>query len=130
MVRATWIFAAISTAALIGAVSGSAGWYEARSESRQLGELKPIAALLKEDPELLQALQTDSESEKGSGILASYLSKIRADGLPKHADTKQRLDRLAENNSAIVALIGVYSSRPKTAAFSAEASKFVRYAIA
>jgi hypothetical protein len=132
MVRPRWIFAAILTAALIGAISGSAGWYEARSESRQLriGELKPIAALLKEDQELLRAMQTDSEPEKDSGILASYLAKIRADGVAKHADMKQRLDRLAENNSAIVALINVYSVHAKTAAFSAEADKFRRYAIA
>jgi hypothetical protein len=131
MVSPTWILA-ILTAALIGAVSGSAGWYEARSESRQLriDELKPIAALLKEDQELLQALQTDSEPEKDSGILASYLARIRADGVAKHADMKQRLDRLAEINSAILALINVYAPHAKTGEFSAEADKFRRYAIA
>jgi hypothetical protein len=132
MVRATWIFVAILTAALIGAVSGSAGWYEARSESRQLriGELKPIAALLKEDQELLQALQTDSGPARDSGILASYLAKIRADGVAKHADMKQRLDEIAENNSAIVALDNVYAPHAKTAEFSVEAEKFEHYAIA
>jgi hypothetical protein len=132
MVRPRWIFAAILTAALIGAVSGSAGWYEARSESRQLGigELKPIAALLKEDQELLRALQTDSEPEKDSGILASYLARIRADGVAKHAEMKQRLDRLAENNSAIIALVNVYTRHAKTATFSVEAEKFEHYAIA
>ena len=92
--------------------------------------IEPIAALLKEDQELLQALQANAALETESGILAAYLAKIRADGLPKHADTKQRLDRLAENNSAIVALISVYSPHAKNAAYSAEADKFRRYAIA
>jgi len=91
---------------------------------------RPIAASLKEDQEILQALRMDSASEKDSGILASYLAKIRADGLPKQADVKQKLDRLAENNSAIVALINVYSLHTKTATFRAEADKFTRYAIA
>jgi hypothetical protein len=117
---------------LVAAVVAGAGWSEARSELRvcRLGELAPIAALLKDDQELLAALQTDSAQEKESGILGSYLAKIRADGVPKHADMKQRLDRLAENNSAIVALVDVYAPHAKTAEFRAEADKFRRYAIA
>jgi len=95
-----------------------------------MDELAPIVALLKEDQELLQALQADSVLEKDVGILASYLARIRTDGVPKHADAKQRLDRLAENNSAIVALIEVYSPHAKTAAFTFEAETFRRYAIA
>jgi hypothetical protein len=62
--------------------------------------------------------------------LGSYLSAIRADGVAKHADMKQRLDRLAENNAAIVALINVYSPPAKTTAFSSESQHFLRYAIA
>jgi hypothetical protein len=119
-------------AALIAASLAFAGWYQANAKTRELriDELRPIAALLKEDQELLVALQADATFDKDSGILGSYLSKIRAEGVPKHAEMKQRLDQLAENNSAIAALISVYSSDPRTAAFSAEASKFVRYAIA
>lgn len=86
--------------------------------------------MLKEDQELLQALQTNAEVEKDSGILASYLAMIRADGVAKQAEMKQRLDRLAENNSATLALINVYAPHPKTAAFSVEAEKFRCYAIA
>jgi hypothetical protein len=121
-----------SVAALIAAAVAGAGWYQASAELRRLriGELNPITALLKEDQELLQALQTNSGLEKDSGILAAYLSKIRTDGVAKHAEMKQRLDQLAENDSAIVALINVYSPHAQTAAFSAEAAKFVRYAIA
>jgi hypothetical protein len=62
--------------------------------------------------------------------LASYLAKIRADGVAKHADMKQRLDQLAENNSSIIALVAVYSPHAKTAAFGVEAERFRRYAIA
>jgi hypothetical protein len=119
-------------AALIAATVAGAAWYQASAALRhqRLDELSPIAALLKEDQELLQGLHTDSALEKESGILASYLAKIRADGLAKHADMKERLDRLAENNSAIIALVNAYSPHAKTSAFSTEAGKFQHYAIA
>ena len=124
-----WIL--LIAAIFASAVTGTA-WYHAvaRLCDLRVGELKPIAALLKEDQELLGALQTDAALGKTSGILGSYLAKIRTDGVAKHAEMKQRLDRVAENNSAIVALINVYAPNAKTAAFSAEAEKFRRYAIA
>ena len=43
---------------------------------------------------------------------------------------KQRLDTLAENNTAIVTLIKAYAPRAKTAAFVAEGDKFRNYASA
>jgi hypothetical protein len=118
--------------ALIAVAITGAGWYQANATLRQqrLGELRSITVLMKEDQDILLALQTDSAFDKDSGILASYLARIRADGLPKHADMKQRLDLLAENNSAIVALLGVYSPYAKTAAFGPAADKFRHYAIA
>jgi hypothetical protein len=111
-------------------VAAGAGWSEARSELRacRLGELASIAALLKKDEELFRPSRTGPET--GAGILAAYLAKIRADGVAKQADTKQKLDRLAENNSAILALINVYLPHAETAAFSAGSDKFRRYAIA
>jgi hypothetical protein len=123
---------ALLIATLIALAVAGAGWYQARVQLRELraSELTPIAAFLREDQELLVALKTDSALEKDSGILASYLAKIRADGLPKHADTKQQLDRLAENNGAIVALINLYSLHARNASFNPEADKFRRYAIA
>jgi hypothetical protein len=66
----------------------------------------------------------------GCQYLGSYLTAIRADGVAKHADTKQKLDRLAENNAAILTLIEIYGPNGKTPAFKAEADKFQRYAIA
>jgi hypothetical protein len=123
---------ALVVAAAIAIASAGVAWFQASAHLRELrlGELESIAALLEEDQELLRALQTNFGSAKDSGILASYLAKIRADGVAKHAEMKQQLDRLAENNSAIVALINVYRPHAKTAAFSTEAEKFVSYAIA
>ena len=43
---------------------------------------------------------------------------------------KQRLDQLAENNTAIVTLIKVYAPHAKTTAFTTEADKFRNYASA
>lgn len=43
---------------------------------------------------------------------------------------KQRLDQLAENNTAVVTLIKAYSPHAKTPAFTTEADKFRNYASA
>lgn len=127
--KAPWV---LSVMTLLAAVVAGAAWYQASGAVRELraAELRPIAALLKEDWDILIALQTDAALGKDSGILASYLAKIRADGVAKHADMKQRLDQLAENNGAIVALIGVYSAHTTTTRFGTEADKFRHYAIA
>jgi hypothetical protein len=112
------------------------GWYhtnDALNERRSqlvADELQPIAALLKDNQALIQELQSEPFTEKDSGILESYLAKIRRDGVAKHADMKQRLDQLAETNTAIVTLIKVYVSHVKTAAFMTEADRFRNYASA
>lgn len=93
-------------------------------------ELQPIAILLNEDRAILKELQADPYAEKDSGILESYLAKIRRDGVPKHADMKQKLDSLAENNTVIVTLLKAYAPQAKTAAFVAEGDKFRNYASA
>jgi hypothetical protein len=93
-------------------------------------ELQPLAALLKENQSLIQELKTEPFTEKDSGILESYLTKIRRDGVPKHAEMKQRLDTLAENNTSIVTLIKAYAPHAKTQAFNVEADKFRNYASA
>lgn len=93
-------------------------------------ELQPIDSLLREHQMLTKELQAEPFTEKDSGILESYLAKIRRDGVPKHADMKQKLDALAEINTAIVTLIKAYASQAKTAAFVAEGDKFRNYASA
>jgi hypothetical protein len=94
------------------------------------GELQPMAMLLKENQTLLKELQAEPFTEKDSGILESYLAKIRRDGVPKQADMKQKLDALAENNTAIVTFIKAYAPSAKTPGFMAEGDKFRNYASA
>jgi hypothetical protein len=122
--------------ALIAAFVAAAFWhhdYEALDKSRAqivASELRPIATLLKEYQALIQELHSEPFSEKNSGLLESYLANIRRDGVAKHADMKQRLDQLAEDNTAIVTLIKAYLPHGKTAAFTTEADKFRNYASA
>jgi hypothetical protein len=126
------LLAAVSVAALVAA----GAWYHASSALRDsrtqlvTGALEPIALLLNENQALVAELQAEPFIEKDTGILASYLAKIRRDGVAKHADMKQRLDQLAETNTAIVTLIKAYAPLAKTPAFSTEADKFRTYAIA
>jgi hypothetical protein len=123
-------------AALIAAMAALGAWHhthEALEEARlQLisNELQPIAGVLQENQALIRELQAEPFREEDSGILESYLAKIRRDGVAKHADMKQLLDTLAENNTAIVTLIKAYAPHSKTAAFGTEADKFRDYASA
>jgi hypothetical protein len=122
--------------ATLAAAVAAVGWYHAdrslRESRSQLGVviLVPIAGLLKDNETLIKELQAVPFAEPDAGISASYLAKIRRDGVAKHADLKQRLDQLAENNTAIVTLIKAYSPQAKTAAFTTEADKFRNYASA
>src|SRR5437016_7050729 len=121
--------------ALIAALVATAFWHhehEVLDESRTqivASELQPLATLLKENQALIQELQSAPFTERDSGVLESYLGKIRRDGVAKHAEMKQRLDQLAENNTAVVTLIKVYSPHAKTPVFTAEADKFRNYEI-
>lgn len=116
--------------ALVSVLGGAVAWRHAdqlRHASRAqiiAMTLEPIEALLDENKAIIKELQTEPFTEKDAAILESYLAKIRRDGVPKHADMKQRLDQLAENNTAIVTLINVYSLHAKTPAFKSEADKF------
>ena len=115
---------------------GAGAWYQAndaldKTRSQLVaGELRPISTMLKENQTLIQELQSAPFTENDSGILESYLAKIRRDGVAKHADMKRRLDTLAENNTAIVTLIKAYEPHVKTAAFMTEADKYRNYSSA
>jgi hypothetical protein len=129
---AAFLLAVVSVCAL-----GAAGaWYGASRDLREsqahvlASTLAPMAALLKENQALIKELRAEPFTEKDAGILASYLAKIRRDGVAKHADMKQHLDQLAENNTAIVTLIKAYAPQARTTAFTAEADKFRNYASA
>ena len=130
--KAAIFWAVVSVVALLAAAT----WYHTSSALREslmqcIGStLEPLAALLKEDQTLIHDLQAEPFTEKDFGILESYLATIRRDGVPKHADMKQRLDQLSENNTAIVTLIKAYAPHARTAAFKTEGDKFRNYASA
>jgi len=127
------ILLAVASAAALIAVGA---WYHASSalhDSRAqfvTATLEPISVLLKENQALAKELETEPFAENNAGILASYLAKIRRDGVAKHADMKQRLDQLAESNTAIVTLSKAYVPQARRPDFSVEADKFRNYAIA
>ena len=128
--------AAITAASLILVLATAGAWHHTyqdlqASRSQFVGStLSPVSVLLKENQAITNELQAEPYAEKDTGILGSYLLKIRRDGVAKHADMKQRLDQLAENNVAIVTLIKAYSSYAKTPGFTIEADKFRNYASA
>jgi hypothetical protein len=114
----------------LAALVAIGAWYHANSALNDAhaqivaGDIQPIAMLLKDNQTLINQLQAEPFSEMDSGILESYLAKIRRDGVAKHAGMKQRLDALAENNTAIVTLIKAYAPQARTPEFKAEADKF------
>ena len=126
--------AVVLAVALVSALVGTLAWHHANQllhDSRAqiiAMTLQPIAALLNENQAIIKELQAEPFTEKDAGILESYLAKIRRDGVAKHVDMKQRLDQLAENNTAIVTLIKVYAPQAKTPALAAEADRFRNYA--
>jgi hypothetical protein len=123
-------------AALIAGVLGAGAWYHANNALDQTraqlvaDELRPIATMLKENQTLTRELQSAPFTEADCGILESYLVKTRRDGVARHADMKQRLDALAENNTAIVTLVKAYERHAKTGEFMTQGDKFRNYAAA
>ncbi len=123
----------VLTVALLGSVIVALHFWKEQNEARKSivnDMLQPLAALLKENQALSKELQSEPFMESDNGILESYLIKIRRDGVPQHADMKQRLDQLAENNTAIVTLIKAYAPHAKTASFVIEGDRFRNYASA
>lgn len=128
----TWL----RVSAIVAILAASASAYYAHdalktSRSRlSANELQPIATLLQENQALIQELKAEPFAERDSGILESYLAKVRRDGVAKHADMKQKLDTLSENNTAIVTLIKAYAPQANTRDFRVESDKFRNYASA
>jgi hypothetical protein len=129
-------FLAITLVSVLFAVFILGGWYQAHQAlqaarlDRVASTLEPINALIKENQATLLELQAEPFAEKDSGILESYLIKLRRDGVATSAPMKQRLDSLAENNSEILALLTAYGPQSKTAGFTSATNKFRSYAIA
>lgn len=131
--KTPWVLPTVACVATLLAVGFGYHEHEALAASRAQivsSELTPIETLLKENQALIRELKSEPFTENDSGILESYLIKIRRDGVPKHADMKQRLDTLAEGNTAIVTLVKAYAPHAQTPAFTVEADKFRNYASA
>jgi len=122
-------------AGIAAALICAAGWfheYQSLRQARQtfaLDTLGPIAEMLKENAMITHELQSAPYVEGGNELVSAYLIKIRRDGVPKHSDMKQRIDRLMNNNTAILALLAKYSTHARTAALKSSAEQFRDYAI-
>jgi hypothetical protein len=125
----------VAIVALIAALVCAGGWYHEHQELRearhsQLADtLEPVSEMLKENEALARELQAPPYAEGENEFVNAYLIKIRRDGVPKHSDMKQRIDRLNNNNTAILALLSKYSTHARTAAFKTSAERFRDYAI-
>ena len=92
--------------------------------------LGTMNSLLKEREDLLHEQKAEQFTEPNSGILPSYLTKIRRDGVAQHADMKMRLNALADNTASLRTLVDLYEPQAKTSEFKAQAIKLRAYAIA
>jgi hypothetical protein len=111
------------------------GWFHEREKLAETKRtfvadtLDPVSEMLKENAAISHELEDADYPEPGVGFIAAYLIKIRRDGLPKHSDMKQRIDRMNNNNTAILALLAKYSTHAKAPAFKASVERFRDYAI-
>jgi hypothetical protein len=121
---------ALATAIAAGGWYRSHALWRAEREAMVSGTLGRVAELLEEHDRIVLELRGDASREQDVGILRSYLARVRRDGVARHADMKQRLDRLAENHAAIVALLQAYAPRARTRAFAFESDAFRNYAAA
>lgn len=125
----------VTVVAVVAALICAFGWFHEHRllrEARQTlisDTLDPIAEMLKENAVITRELESAEYAEPGNGFVAAYLIKIRRDGVPKHSDMKQRIDRINNNNTAILALLAKYSTHARTPAFRASAERFRDYAI-
>lgn len=131
--RRAWIAAGI--AVLIAAFS-LGGWYRGESAFRDAGRrqaldgLEPARELLAENASLTRELQSPPYAQGDADFVSGYLALARRDGMVKHSAMKVRIDRLVNNNTSILALLGAYMPRARTAGLKAWTERFREYAIA
>jgi len=117
------------------AVVCAVGWFHAHlrlhdvRQAQVADTLNPIAEILKENTAITKELEAAPFAEGDNQFVSAYLIKIRRDGVPKHSDMKQRIDRIVNNNTAILALLAKYSPHARTPALKASAERFRDYAI-
>jgi hypothetical protein len=125
----------VTGAALVAAVVCAVGWLHTQQTVRDLQRtqvsdaLDPITEMLKENAAITQQLRRVPYIEGDADFVGAYVIQIRRDGVPKHSDMKQRIDRLVNNNTAILALLAKYSTHARTPEFKASAERFRDYAI-
>ncbi len=125
----------VTGAALVAAVVCAVGWLLTQHTVRDLQRtqvtdaLDPITEMLQENAAIAQELRGAPYAEGDNDVVNAYMIKIRGDGVPQHSDMKQRIDRLVNNNTAILALLAKYSTHTRTPAFRASAERFRDYAI-
>jgi hypothetical protein len=125
----------VTIAAVAAALICAGGWFhacQALHEAQQVqvaDTLDPIAEMLKENAAITQELQSAQYAEGDTDFVSAYLIKIRRDGVPKHSEMKQRIDRINNNNTAMLALLARYSTHARAAEFKASAERFRDYAI-
>src|SRR5215831_18375074 len=107
----------LTIVAIVIALICSIGWFHTSRELRDTRQtmvadtLGPIAEMLKENAALTKELQATPYAEGDNEFVSAYLIKIRRDGVPKHSDMRQRIDRIMNNNTAILALLAKYSTQ-------------------
>ncbi len=114
------------------ALACAIGWYHSHQSLRHaqvLDTLEPIAEMLKENAALTRELQAAPYAEGANEFVGAYLIQARRDGMVKHSEMKQLIDRVINNNTAILALLAKYNTHTQTAAFRVAAERFRAYAI-
>ena len=92
--------------------------------------LERIAADIDEQVALTDEMKQPRFVEDGAGAMGAYLAKIRRDGLPAHAEMRQKLMSIAKSNTSVLTLLDLYEPDAQTAEFKKEARNFREYAIA
>jgi hypothetical protein len=106
-------------------------WPLAQSDlhrQRREHTLQRVAGLLAENAKLVAEIRQSGGAASEGAMLSVYLDQVRKDGVPRHSATKRSIDRLVDNNTAIVALTRHYLEHHGSAAFRAAAHQYIDYA--
>ena len=91
--------------------------------------LEAMSEKAQEHAALEKQLQQEPFVEQGTGVLGSYLTKIRRDGIPAHAEMRQALNELSLLNVSLLTLVELYEPQARTPDFKKGAREFRSYAL-
>ena len=91
--------------------------------------LEAMSEKAQEHATLQRQLQQEPFVEQGTGVLGAYLTKIRRDGIPAHAEMRQILNELSLINMSLLTLIELYEPHARSSDFKKEAREFRAYAL-